>query len=125
MGEASQLLAKSVHAGQVPAQGISVLLKLSQSFAAHGADDLAESMRAYMCPLCERDPPHSSTCGTCKDERKITCVKCSGSGRFAPTCRSCDGLGLVHGRRSCHSCNGSGRKDLGSCNECQGAKASP
>jgi hypothetical protein len=122
---ASRLLAKSIDAGEVPQQGISVLFREFSKIGEQGLCDLEESLKAYMCPACEEKPLLSTSCGTCKDARQVPCVKCSGSGRFAPICRSCNGTSRGNTRKHCLGCNGSGKKDLGSCNSCQGTGSSP
>jgi len=45
------------------------------------------------------------------------------TGRIAK--KETDGSGVGRSSKKCPSCKGSGRKDLGSCNECQGARTSP
>jgi len=55
----------------------------------------------------------------------MPCGACSGTGRFMPMCRGCDGTGKGWTKPKCPSCNGKGRKDVGICRECQGSRGGP
>lgn len=56
-------------------------------------------------------------CDNCHGQKKLTCAKCDGSGRFHPECRACGGVGYS----TCRRCDGSGQwKYGGECNACNG-----
>lgn len=129
---AGEFLAQSISRGDVPVKGISVLLNIREQQVSEQvlaffseSTSLLQALKPYLCPRCFEERPLSAVCDTCKDARKVVCEKCSGSGRFARQCHSCNGSGRFRLKKECSSCQGSGKKDLGVCNACKGGKTFP
>mmetsp|Transcript_50943 Transcript_50943/g.162995 ORF Transcript_50943/g.162995 Transcript_50943/m.162995 type:complete len:1120 (+) Transcript_50943:53-3412(+) len=77
---------------------------------------------AALCKACGMRPPAAASCQRCAGRGFLECSRCSGTGRFKPACRACNGSGTFRGRLACRACSGKGSVDRGECNGCRGAK---
>jgi len=126
---ACDALAECVTKGVVPRQGVEVLIDClidshQSEYTISRGTQLADALSVFLCP-CGNSRPRAEVCDTCDGSSQVSCARCGGSGRFAPTCRGCDGTGKGRTRMYCPSCAGSGKKDLGSCRSCDGKKRLP
>jgi len=116
-------LSMAIEDGKVPQKGVDVLLGLWDD-SLHDSPRFLAALKKFLCPACAARPPAHPRCRQCLGSGQAACAKCLGSGRFKVDCRFCSGIGRCHGRRLCTGCNGSGKRDQGSCNRCQGQKHS-
>lgn len=112
-------LAKCILNHEVPQKGREVL-RHELHKATPTAPRLDEALRSFLCGKCGITEPPTQKCAGCGGAGKSPCLDCKGSGRFKPTCRSCDGTGRGRTKRDCPTCQGCGVKDCGQCRACQG-----
>jgi len=115
-------LAAFISGGQVPKAGRDALNKYrgcdGSAFVVQGA--LAEALDSFLCSQCVEVEPVKQSCA-CRGSTQVPCKNCSGSGRFRPACRACEGTGKGWTKSYCPVCSGQGKKDVGACRSCQGS----